>query len=230
MSNDSKPVSLHTKIKSARISSGLTQEQASQALGVSRQTISNWENGKTYPDIISAVKMSDLYHVSLDRLLKGEESGSDYLDYLEESTNTVKSKVRMSRLILLSVYFVVWTAALIAFWFFDSASDAMGYSLVYLWLLLPLTTFCVSLIIGINNYWEHRKWLSALVFGFMYMLAEYGTFRMANMIAFDKINMPEFIMIPAGAAISAAGLCIGAGIRYINAKLSGAKRESRQQT
>lgn len=45
MSKDSKPVSLHTKIKSARISSGLTQEQAAQALGVSRQTISNWENG-----------------------------------------------------------------------------------------------------------------------------------------------------------------------------------------
>lgn len=152
------------------------------------------------------------------------------MDYPEKSTNTVKNRSRMSRFILLSVYFVIWAAALIAFWFFDSASDAMGYSLVYLWLLLPLTTFCVSLMIGINNYWGRLKWLSALVFGFMYMLAEYGTFRMANMIAFDKINMPEFIMIPAGAAISAAGLGIGAGIRYINAKHSGAKHERRQQT
>ena len=32
------------KIKTARIQSGLTQEQAAEALGVSRQTISNWEN------------------------------------------------------------------------------------------------------------------------------------------------------------------------------------------
>lgn len=61
-----------TKIKNARLAAGLTQEQAAGALGVSRQTVSNWENGKTYPDIISVVKMSDLYHVTLDHLLKEE--------------------------------------------------------------------------------------------------------------------------------------------------------------
>ena len=58
------------KIKEARTRTGLTQEQAAEALGVSRKTISNWENEKTYPDIVSVVKMSDLYAVSLDRLLK----------------------------------------------------------------------------------------------------------------------------------------------------------------
>ena len=57
-----------TKIKEARLSAQLTQEQAAEQLGVSRQTISNWENNKTYPDIISVIKMSDLYEVSLDRL------------------------------------------------------------------------------------------------------------------------------------------------------------------
>lgn len=62
------------KLKGARISAKLTQEQAAQALGVSRQTISNWENEKTYPDIISVVKMSDLYQISLDHLLKEEHT------------------------------------------------------------------------------------------------------------------------------------------------------------
>ena len=70
------------KIKEARTRTGLTQEQAAEALGVSRKTISNWENEKTYPDIVSVVKMSDLYAVSLDRLLKDGEGGSEYLDYL----------------------------------------------------------------------------------------------------------------------------------------------------
>ena len=68
------------KIKNARIKANLTQEQAAETLGVSRQTISNWENEKTYPDIVSVVKMSDLYDISLDRLLKEEKPMSEYLN------------------------------------------------------------------------------------------------------------------------------------------------------
>lgn len=79
----------------------LTQEDAADKLGVSRQTMSNWENGKTYPDIVSVVKMSDLYEVSLDHLLKDEpaegsapeeQKMNDYIEYLEESTNAVKKE------------------------------------------------------------------------------------------------------------------------------------------
>ena len=47
------------KIKEARIEKKLTQEQVAELLGVSRQTISNWENEKSYPDIISVIKMSE---------------------------------------------------------------------------------------------------------------------------------------------------------------------------
>ena len=76
-----------TLIKAARKNSGLTQEQAAEALDVSRQTLSNWENGKTYPDIISVITMSDLYSVSLDYLLKEETSmKQSYREYLEETS------------------------------------------------------------------------------------------------------------------------------------------------
>ena len=120
------------KIKEARIRTGLTQEQAAEALGVSRQTISNWENEKTYPDIVSVVKMSDLYAVSLDRLLKDGEGSSGYLDYLGDSTDTVRSRRRLSVLVLLTAYLCVWGLAVIVFWFFTTGSDAMGFSLIYL--------------------------------------------------------------------------------------------------
>ena len=53
------------KLKEARLAADLTLEQAAQALYVSRQTISNWENEKAYPDIVSVIKLSDLYCVSL---------------------------------------------------------------------------------------------------------------------------------------------------------------------
>ena len=113
------------KIRDARVKSGLTQEQAAEALSVSRQTISNWENGKTYPDIVSLVRMSDLYYISLDRLLKEEIPMSDYLDYLEESTNTVKNRNRLSMLILLAFYLMLWNMSLLAFWFLTDGHDAI---------------------------------------------------------------------------------------------------------
>ena len=142
-----------SKIKNARMKVNLTQEQVAEALGVSRQTVSNWENEKTYPDIVSVVKMSELYHISLDHLLKEEQEMSRYLDYLEESTNTVKSNDRKAKVILISAYLAIWSFAMVVFWFFTSPSDAMGYSLMYLWVLLQITNFVFSLLIGNNNYW-----------------------------------------------------------------------------
>ncbi|WP_243166021.1 helix-turn-helix domain-containing protein [Anaerofilum hominis] len=201
------------KIKNARLDANLTQEQVAEALGVSRQTISNWENEKTYPDIISVVKMSDLYHISLDHLLKEEKIMLNYLDYLEESTNTVKSNDRKAKITFISVYLAIWAFAIIVFWFFTSGSDAMGYSLMFLWVLLPVSTFTFSLMIGRNNYWGNQKWVSSIVFGIMYMLAEYATFNAANMTAFNKFNMPRFGMLAGGAVMSAAGIAIGRAVR-----------------
>ena len=67
----------------------------------------------------------------------------------------------------------------------------------------------MSVVIGKNNFWGRAKWAFALFFGAMYMLAEYGTFKMANNIAFDKLNAPDWGIIIAGAAISAIGMLIG---------------------
>lgn len=157
--------------------------------------------------------MSDLYAVSLDHLLKGKEENpmSNYINYLEESTNTVKSKTRLSKIILITTYLCIWVFALIMFWFFKSGSDAMGYSLVFLWILLPVTTFVISLLIGKNNFWGNRKWFAAIAFGIMYMLAEYATFSIANMLfnPYANFNMPNFGMLIAGMIISAIGLGIG---------------------
>ena len=82
-----------SRLKSARNEKGMTQEHAAELLGVSRQTISNWENNKSCPDIISVIKMSGFYSVSLDRLLKEDDTmNQTYQKFLEESTNTVKGK------------------------------------------------------------------------------------------------------------------------------------------
>ena len=53
------------------------------------------------------------------------------------------------------------------------------------------------------------KWAFTLFFGIMYMLAEYGTFKIANNITFNKLNSPDLGMIVAGAIISAIGMLSG---------------------
>ena len=106
-----------SKLKQARKDKGITQEQAAELLAVSRQTISNWENNRSYPDIVSVIRMSDIYSVSLDHLLKEEKSMKQtYQEFLEESTNTVKAKRNLGKIILLSTYFVIWVVATIVFW------------------------------------------------------------------------------------------------------------------
>ncbi|MBP3685081.1 MAG: helix-turn-helix transcriptional regulator [Oscillospiraceae bacterium] len=65
---------LGEKLKEARVNAGLKQEELAKQLGVSRQTISNWENNRSLPDVGSAVKMSNVYQVSLDELLRDERS------------------------------------------------------------------------------------------------------------------------------------------------------------
>ena len=58
------------KLKTARQQSHLTQEAVAGLILVSRQTISNWENEKNYPDLKTLIEISDRFSVSLDQILK----------------------------------------------------------------------------------------------------------------------------------------------------------------
>ena len=63
---------LSKQIKKYRAEANLSQEELADKVFVSRQTISNWENNKNYPDIKSLVLMSEVFQVSLDNLIKGD--------------------------------------------------------------------------------------------------------------------------------------------------------------
>lgn len=60
------------QLKANRERLGLSQEDVAHAIYVSRQTMSSWENGKTYPDVQSLLLLSQLFGVSLDELVKGD--------------------------------------------------------------------------------------------------------------------------------------------------------------
>lgn len=63
---------LGKQIKKYRAEAKLSQEALAEKILVSRQTISNWENDKSYPDIQSLVLMSEVFQISLDSLIKGD--------------------------------------------------------------------------------------------------------------------------------------------------------------
>ncbi|MBR3058040.1 MAG: helix-turn-helix transcriptional regulator [Clostridiales bacterium] len=60
------------RIRELRNAQGWNQEEFAEKTFVSRQTISSWENDKSYPDIKSLLLMSELFNVSLDELIKGD--------------------------------------------------------------------------------------------------------------------------------------------------------------
>lgn len=63
---------LGTQIKKYRQENELSQEELANRIYVSRQTISNWENDKSYPDVNSLLMLSEVFQISLDELIKGD--------------------------------------------------------------------------------------------------------------------------------------------------------------
>lgn len=67
-------MNLGKTLQDLRRNKNISQEEIADALNVSRQTISNWENSKSFPDIISLMTMCDIYEISLDDLIKDNKN------------------------------------------------------------------------------------------------------------------------------------------------------------
>ncbi|MNO34371.1 HTH-type transcriptional regulator ImmR [compost metagenome] len=61
------------KLKAERNKKGWSQEELAEKLFVSRQSVSKWENGQNYPSIEIIIKISDLFGVTIDELLRSDE-------------------------------------------------------------------------------------------------------------------------------------------------------------
>ena len=65
-------MNLGSQIKKYRSELNMSQDELAEKIFVSRQSVSNWENDKTYPDIKSLLLLSEVFQVSLDQLIKGD--------------------------------------------------------------------------------------------------------------------------------------------------------------
>ena len=78
------------KLIELRKAKGLSQEELGNELGVSRQTISKWELGQSYPDFQKLVLLSDFFNISLDKLIKDID-----LDYVRENNSNNEKVSKM---------------------------------------------------------------------------------------------------------------------------------------
>ncbi len=132
---------IEKKLKEARVNAGLTQEQLAQKIMVSRQTISNWENGKSLPDIISIMNLSDLYQISLDDLLKGDPKMKEKM---EKDVNAAKNNKRLiltAGIIIALVAAIYFISVLAGGEFRDFCESAVIWVLVGIGVAFSVTYF-----------------------------------------------------------------------------------------
>lgn len=96
------------KLKEKRTASGMSQEALAERIGVTRQTISSWENNRSYPDIGSILKLSDLYDVSLDELLKEDENMRKHVEKTAGMADKVLNVLFVTSVLLLPLSMLLW--------------------------------------------------------------------------------------------------------------------------
>ncbi len=124
-----------TRIKKYREKLNISQDELALKVFVSRQTISNWETNKSYPDIKSLTMLSNIFNVSLDKFIKGD---------IEEMRKKVdKGKIKefnvMSYIFLAEMLIVTISAYPLA--------KMDGYIGVVIWVLFFAITFGTATII-----------------------------------------------------------------------------------
>jgi len=99
-------------IKEERTKRNLTQEQLAQEFFVTRQLISKWENGKSYPDLDQVVKLSSYFELTLDYLLKEDQQMVQELNL-----TTHRKRIGLVLIALLTILSIsLSTILLAAFW------------------------------------------------------------------------------------------------------------------
>lgn len=91
------------KLTALRRREGMSQEQLADRLGVTRQSVSKWEGGAAQPELSKLVALSELFHVSVDYLVK------DYIEEPEQAAGEPSTARLEEQVEEISRYFRVWS-------------------------------------------------------------------------------------------------------------------------
>lgn len=119
---------LGNQIKKYRSKLGISQDMLAERIFVSRQTISNWENNKSYPDVNSLLRLSEIFNVSIDILIKGDIQEMKEQIKTEDKRNFQK----LSKIFAILVIMVIILPIPLAHF--------LGYAGIALWIILYAVT------------------------------------------------------------------------------------------
>lgn len=129
------------RLKEARQNIGMTQDQVAEKIMVSRVTISNWENGKSLPDVVSLISLSDLYSISLDDLLKGDSKMTEKVKKDAKDANNNKRLIRGTAILVIAVLLVYAVSTVVGGAFKDFCESAIWWVLIAIGIASATTYF-----------------------------------------------------------------------------------------
>ena len=228
------------RLKILRTKSGLTQEECAERLGVTRQTLSAWETGRSHPDVRVAAEIAELFAVPFDSLIpdaaekppapaenaagtEGEGPPASAEDTANAAAGgktaagedrSAEKKRRLTVYLSVLVYLTVWAAVVASFWLLRSAGS-IDYPVLASALLLLGVTLAASFLIGLDKVWLRTKWLFALFFGFFYFLTGVLTRDLSALLTRGTFPAPQCIHLLPGVLVSAVGIVLGESLRVL---------------
>ncbi len=98
---------LGEKIINERKNHKLSQEEFAEMVGVTRQTISNWELNETSPDLKQAQKLSDIFNISMDELIGRKNVLLEKVDKTESNSNLIIKLIKILGITLGTLIFIL---------------------------------------------------------------------------------------------------------------------------
>lgn len=174
-------------LKNVRHQQGMTQADVATELHVSRKTISSWENGRTYPDILTLVKLGDIYQISLDRLMKEDLGMAQHYQHQEKVSRRNDRVVEVTTYANIALLFLVYVLLFLPGHMLDAIAG--GLLLINLIILAP----------AYQNFdtWRVHGWHLALITIMAIVLN--------TVIVVTVTGQPEASMLTSNAANGAVG-------------------------
>lgn len=119
---------------------GMTQEQLAETLEVSRQSVSKWESGQSFPEMDTLLRICDLYQVDLDTLLRGSVRKSRVTDIAQYDS----FMNRFSRRIALAVGGIILGVAVMGFLVASGVPELIGTAILLLAVTVAVVVFVAS--------------------------------------------------------------------------------------
>ena len=120
-------------IYTLRKEKNLSQYQLADLIPISRQAVSKWERGKTTPDSLTLIKLSEIFNVTINELLNGERLLDNSIEGLQETTLHIldqsnrKSKKIKHNIIIFTIIIVILLLSFLSYYFINSYNSLKVY-------------------------------------------------------------------------------------------------------